>query len=326
MRVTVVIPLYNKARYIGRAIASVLRQSFVDFELLVIDDGSTDDSAGTATRYADDPRVRLIRQQNRGPGLARARGMEAAQGEYLAFLDADDEWLPHHLATAVRLLDDFPQAGWGGVGYCLVFPHGAPHPARVYGLPDGEWRGVLADYFTAALGDPPISSSSAIVRTAMARACHLQHPGARLGEDLFLWCQLALHAPVAFDSTLCAYYHTEADGRALHTVRAADELPFVPWLKDQLTTGTLTYPHLDSVRRFLDYYQWLHIRAVLLIQRNPRMARRLLACWEPTPAYTQKRRRFMQLARLPAVLIPLVHAFYLVLLRLRGMRNGGASA
>src|SRR3989442_12041514 len=109
MRVSVIIPLFNKAPYIERALSSVAAQTYRDFELIVIDDGSTDEGPRVVEAFNDLP-IRLIRQENAGPGAARNRGLGLAQGELVAFLDADDEWLPSYLSESVRLLDEYGQA------------------------------------------------------------------------------------------------------------------------------------------------------------------------------------------------------------------------
>src|SRR6266446_940152 len=106
MKVSVVIPLYNKVRYIQRALDSVLAQTYTDFEVIVVDDGSTDGGAEVVA-CCTDRRVRLIRQSNQGPGPARNRGVEEAAGGYVAFLDSDDEWLPAFLERSVDLLDHY---------------------------------------------------------------------------------------------------------------------------------------------------------------------------------------------------------------------------
>src|SRR5437879_4321228 len=108
---SVIVPLYNKADYIVSAIRSVQAQSWTDFELIIVDDGSTDDSADHVMRFTSDPRLRLIRQPNRGVGAARNRGMTDARGELFALLDADDEWLPSHLGNLNALAQRFGTAG-----------------------------------------------------------------------------------------------------------------------------------------------------------------------------------------------------------------------
>jgi len=96
LKVSIVIPLYNKAPYVRRALDSIAVQTFADFEAIIVDDGSTDMGAAVVANYSD-PRFRLIRQENAGPGAARNAGIAQAQGEFIAFLDSDDEWLPNYL-------------------------------------------------------------------------------------------------------------------------------------------------------------------------------------------------------------------------------------
>ena len=105
-RVSVIVPLYNKAAYVRRALDSISRQTFTDFEVIVVDDGSTDKGPALVTAFAD-KRIRMLTQANLGPGAARNRGIERARGELIAFLDADDEWLPNYLEESVRLLDGY---------------------------------------------------------------------------------------------------------------------------------------------------------------------------------------------------------------------------
>src|SRR5882762_251911 len=105
--VSVILPTYNRRETIQAAIASVQRQTFADWELIVVDDGSTDDTA--AMIEGSDPRLVLIRQENQGVNGARNAGMLRARGQYIAFLDSDDEWLPHHLELSVAFFQAFPE-------------------------------------------------------------------------------------------------------------------------------------------------------------------------------------------------------------------------
>ncbi|HTQ12694.1 MAG TPA: glycosyltransferase family 2 protein [Rhizomicrobium sp.] len=115
MLFSVVIPVFNRAAALGRALASVLAQSCGDFEIVVVDDGSLDDPRAVAQSFAD-PRIRVLRQDNRGGSAARNAGIDAARGRYVALLDSDDVFLPHHLETMAGLL-----AGTDGtVGFAPV--------------------------------------------------------------------------------------------------------------------------------------------------------------------------------------------------------------
>ena len=131
-----VITMYNKERWIDRAIASVLAQSEGRFELIVVDDGSTDRGAEVVRGFRD-PRVRLLQQRNAGPSAARNAGIRAARGSYLAFLDADDEWLPWHLSSALAGFASFPGAVLVGSGYKEIRPGDAAE-APLFGVSAGE--------------------------------------------------------------------------------------------------------------------------------------------------------------------------------------------
>lgn len=114
-RVSAVIPVFNGERFVAEALDSVLGQEYPALELIVVDDGSTDGTAAVLDRYGD--RIRRFRQSNAGSGAARNRGLRLATGEYLAFLDSDDRWLPGRLQKQVDVLMSQPhvQLVWGFV-------------------------------------------------------------------------------------------------------------------------------------------------------------------------------------------------------------------
>jgi glycosyltransferase involved in cell wall biosynthesis len=123
-KVSVVIPVYNGARTIGRALESVFAQTFTDFEIVVVDDGSTDDTLAALERYGD--RIRVIKESNRGPSAARNTGVSAAAGDYIAFLDDDDEWMPAKLARCVAVLDADSDCALAYTFMVRVDAHGLP--------------------------------------------------------------------------------------------------------------------------------------------------------------------------------------------------------
>lgn len=112
---SVIVPVYNRAHLLVRTLKSVLEQTFQDFEIIVVDDGSSDDPGAAVAALADD-RIRFLRQENRGGGAARNAGIDAAKGRFVAFLDSDDEFVPHHLEHMHRLLDHAEDT----VGYARV--------------------------------------------------------------------------------------------------------------------------------------------------------------------------------------------------------------
>src|SRR5829696_6977365 len=123
--VSVVIPCYNQAHFLEEAIESVLAQSYKDFEIIVIDDGSTDDTGEVAGRY---PRVRLFRQDNQGLAAARNAGLWRSKGEYLVFLDADDRLLPWALEVGLKHLRAHPECAFVSGYYRPIAVDGSPLP------------------------------------------------------------------------------------------------------------------------------------------------------------------------------------------------------
>ena len=230
MRVSVVIPLFNKAPFIERALRSVAAQTFTDFELIVVDDGSTD-GGSTIVRSFSDPRIRLIEQENAGPGAARNRGLREARGEFVAFLDADDEWLPEFLSESVRLLDKNPNAGAVTSGY-FAFPGGASTEVlwRSRGLTDGLVRVTPETKPSLVIALLPYMTPC----TTVARAGVLRKWGGFYhvnfcthAEDAHLWLKVLLNESVVVNLEPLARLHFETSGPT-QTRRAAR--PIEPFL------------------------------------------------------------------------------------------------
>jgi perosamine synthetase len=148
-RVSVIIPTYNAAEMVGEAIESVLAQTYSDFEIVVIDDGSTDHTEGTVRRFGD--RVRYFKQENRGVSAARNAGIERSLGQYIAFLDSDDLWWPEKLAEEIPLFDADPKLGlvycdWAvasGESVLQSSYHKDLRPARGYVFDELVQRGFI---------------------------------------------------------------------------------------------------------------------------------------------------------------------------------------
>jgi len=140
-KVSVIIPTYNRAHLVGRAIRSVLNQTYQDFEIIVVDDHSTDNTEEVVKSF-NDPRIRYIRhEKNRGGSAARNTGIRAARGEYIAFLDDDDYWLPTKVEKQISLFEQAPaDVGMVYSGFALV----NPSCSRIYGLHKPRCRGRLS--------------------------------------------------------------------------------------------------------------------------------------------------------------------------------------
>ena len=162
--ISVVIPLYNKASSIERAVDSVLAQTITDWELVVVDDGSVDEGPALVASYTD-PRIRLFKQSNSGVAAARNKGAEMAANETLAFLDADDYWEPTHLDNLKLLIDQFPEAALFGTAYYVVGGDGLSRKIRVRSADIPPKRLLMADYFADVVEiAPPLYSSSVAIK------------------------------------------------------------------------------------------------------------------------------------------------------------------
>lgn len=183
--VTAVIPCYNGEKYLAKAIASVRAQTRPVDEVLVIDDRSTDRSRDIAE--AAGARVATL-DVNSGPSGARNAGLKLAEGDLVAFLDADDEWTPEHCALVVGLLERAPDAvlGFGRSAY-----HDFPDVLSPASIPEGTPTDALA----AAIRDNPVTQSAAVVRRQVALDAGGYDTALRHSEDLDLWLRLAMIGP-----------------------------------------------------------------------------------------------------------------------------------
>jgi glycosyltransferase involved in cell wall biosynthesis len=212
MQVSVIIPLYNKVRHVQRTIDAVLGQTHGDFELIVVDDGSTDGSADVVRRCAD-PRVRLVVQENAGVSAARNRGATEAQSELVAFLDADDQWLPDFLETVLRLQDRFPHAAIWATAYSVVGFEGKPLQPAFSGTDVTSPEGGLIDYFRAAYQWTPMNSSTVMIRKNALMEVGGFPVELRCSEDRDTWIRLALRFPIAWSPLPKTVVYQNADNR-----------------------------------------------------------------------------------------------------------------
>ena len=207
--ISIVIPLFNKENNIVATLETVLAQTFQDFEIVVVDDGSTDGSARAVCSVGDD-RIRLISQQNAGVSAARNRGVAEARGQYVAFLDADDLWAPDYLAEQHALAEKYPECGVFASNYEFRDTAGVTRLPLVRGLAfGGQTDGRLDNYFeVAAVSDPPLWTSAVMVRRDDMLKTGGFPVGVKSGEDLITWARLACSCGIAYDTRPKAIYCT----------------------------------------------------------------------------------------------------------------------
>jgi len=240
MKFSIVIPLYNKAPYIATAVQSVLAQTFTDFEVIVVDDGSNDGGAELVAKMTD-PRLRLVRQANAGVSAARNYGISLARGEWIAFLDADDWHHPSYLATLLHVQQTHPEVDTVASDFVRL-PHALgkwpSHWSVVESVPEVE---IIADLPKRWMSSPTLSASSVIVRATQLQKMQPCFPlGESRGEDLDLWFRLAEHSPIALAHTPLVAYRQEVQDSLSSKHGAPEEENFMVRLRKRALSGALT--------------------------------------------------------------------------------------
>lgn len=201
---SVVIPLYNKESQINRTLKSVLNQTFTDFEITLINDGSTDRSAEVVESFKDE-RINLFHQENQGASEARNQGILKAKSDFIALLDADDHWLPNHLEELHKSISLFPEASFYCNAYHLTLKPDFTQKAS-YSLENTDKIQIVEDYFKASLIHP-IAHTSAV---AFNKEDFWEIGGFRKhiisGQDIDLWIRFGLYKTVVFNPTYTSIY------------------------------------------------------------------------------------------------------------------------
>lgn len=230
VKVSVIVPVFNKGAYIGRCIRSILSQTFSDFELIIVDDGSTDESMEVVEQFAD-PRIKVLRQENGGPGSARNMGIKYSLGDMCAFLDGDDEWLPYYLEESLELLEEDASVGAVVSGYI-------EYPAEISTEAYWSKRGISNSVVRITPTHLPTQLVSLLAYmscwSTIARKRVLLHWGGfydrdkcRYAEDSFLWLKVLLNEKVRFSTKPRVKFHREAS--SLSNIRSGPR-PIEPFL------------------------------------------------------------------------------------------------
>ena len=263
--ISVIIPLYNKEAGIATALRSVLAQTYQDFEIVVVDDGSTDGSVAIVETF-NDTRIRLIRQQNAGVSAARNRGIAEAKGEYVSLLDADDEWMPEFLEEIRTLQTTFPECKAQATNYTFC-SNGVKSSTILRKLPfDGE-QGVLSNYFeVASYSHPPVWTGAVCIERKLLQDIGGFPVGVKSGEDLLTWARIAMRTQWAYSRKVQAIYNLGEgyDKKNLPPRRQDDGDPVGKGLCELYTT----HKNIIGFRKYLSH--WHKMRASVAIRYGER--------------------------------------------------------
>lgn len=204
---SIIIPLYNKEASVAETLNSVLAQSFGDFEVIVVDDGSTDESLSIVRTFTDS-RIKVYSKTNGGVSHARNYGIERANKAYLAFLDADDSWDSNYLEEMSKMIERYPECGMYNCAYRAI--KGARILIESPNIPDG----IVHDYFktTLTLNNMISWTSATVLKKEVIAVTGMFPVGMVSGEDSYMWCKVAMRYPVAYTHKIMATYNMVMSG------------------------------------------------------------------------------------------------------------------
>ena len=212
---SIVIPLYNKQNAIAATLQSILVQTYTNYEIIVVDDGSTDESFGVAKKFIGKRlkgKGRIFHKENGGVSSARNRGIQEAKYDYIALLDGDDLWESTFLEEQLRLVIDFPKAAMWGVNTAFI-KNNQTHKWE-QGMGDG-YRGYVENYFGTKHNDL-FCSSSVVIRKEVFDKVGFFDERIASSEDLDMWYRIILHYPVVFYDKILVYYNQDAENRVAY--------------------------------------------------------------------------------------------------------------
>lgn len=239
---SVVIPLYNKELSIRNTIQSVLDQTCQDFEIVVVNDGSTDNSAAVVEAIEDD-RIRLIHQKNQGVSAARNRGIEEAGYEWIAFLDGDDLWEKSHLQEISLMMQKFP----GEKVFVTSFEYSDKRP--MFRHPRSEPIFKVENYFKEAMKESLMWTSIVVVHKSCIDQVGGFDEGLRWGEDWDLWARLARRFSVVKSQQVTALYRLEAENRSTSSFDEGQSFIFKYRFESAESNAELTYYEYQVIKR-----------------------------------------------------------------------------
>ncbi|MEM5565393.1 glycosyltransferase family 2 protein [Psychroserpens sp. AS72] len=217
---SVVIPLYNKEQEITDTISSVLAQTFADFEVIIINDGSTDNSLNQVEKFSD-KRIRIYTTENKGVSHARNFGIKNASAQYIAFLDGDDIWKPQHLHDLKSLIESYPNCGL----YCKAYNKIKGQTiidSQYKDIPKNKkWDGLINDYFYHSVINSLASSSSVAIHKSIFESVGYFNEDYNSGEDTDAWIRIALQYPTAFDNSVSVTHNLNAHHKLTNSLFSA---------------------------------------------------------------------------------------------------------
>ena len=254
---SVIIPVYNKQNFVYKTIQSVLSQTFSDFEIIIINDGSTDESENEILKFSD-KRINYFKQKNSGLSATRNLGIKNGVSDFLVFLDADDIWEIGFLDKIHSLVVNFPEAKIYATNYYEVYPNGLKmKPKTTLNFFDKD--GLIKDYFKASLGQPIYCFCCLCIHKSVFKTIGLFNENITYGEDIDFNIRANLKFKVAYSSTAFANYSVFSENQITNSS-----------FKNKITVDFLTYEKENlndlSLKKYLDFNRYLIAKKYKIIQ------------------------------------------------------------
>ena len=243
--ISIIIPLYNKEKDIKKTIDSVLKQTYINFEVVIIDDGSTDNSLEIVKRI-NDKRIKLYQKENEGVSIARNLGVEKATSPYIAFLDGDDYWHPNHLENINFLITTYPNHNWFASAYEKKRTEKLTVKMDSPILENGdEWHGEVDDFFKNCFKDSLVNSSSVCFKKKFFKDLNGFNISYTHGEDTDLWIRAALSSKIIFYNNFTSIQNLESNNRST-------DIPIVKRNIIDINSFTEKEKNNPSLKKYLD--------------------------------------------------------------------------
>ncbi|WNC70186.1 glycosyltransferase [Thalassotalea nanhaiensis] len=230
LNITVVIPLYNKAQHILKTLNSVYQQQNPAYEVVVVNDGSTDNSLEVVKTFKTEKNLEnliIIDQDNAGVSAARNEGALLANSPFIAFLDADDLWLPLYLTKITSMIHQSPFADIFACKYQCKLGENNYKDAKIRLNHHQHIDGILVNYFEcASQGDLPFIVSSSVIKRSSFKKFGMFPLNEPMGEDQALFSHIAIHGLIAYSTDIHVIYNLAAENRACINNIPKNELPF----------------------------------------------------------------------------------------------------
>jgi glycosyltransferase involved in cell wall biosynthesis len=239
---SVVISVYNKAEFIAETLNSVLAQTVQDLEIVILNDGSTDESENSIRPFKDDPRVRFFSEENKGAAAGRNYVIQKAEGEYIALLDADDLWKPFYLEEQLKLIEKYP-ANKIFATNSEILKKGKTS-RRQFSVDISNKEPIVVDYFEASYLDSILHSSTTVVKKEVFDTVGLYDTDIKSGQDTDLYVRMGLQYKVVFSPKICVQYRVIENSLFRSSKKLSDKPSFEAYEKYEVTN--------PSLKKFLD--------------------------------------------------------------------------